>query len=559
MDAPTGPVALEVRADDVLDFTFNSVQSPLPTPTDTSSDAHLEASEADASQLPRHSCQVEDGHVARLAAALTTPSPDPRRSARSSWTDDPNSVIGDRVRVADLASTFDKADASMFTLAVKCQDPVSATDNSRNSARASQEADNDTADGVDTVLLDNSMLLPRVPGKLHEEKSCIPDAQASRDSELLNASQKGADQSACSSCSPAQRQSADSRRPTIADNLEVTVSSTARTAISPAASECSKSQADHDPFLALGGPPTPPLGPLACTLQVQPRPKAASRAFPAPEQTPEPSKEPGALVEYYSVSMGGWLPAKVRGFDERSGCWNLDVQPVALPAKVRAPQASGYPTEPSASLAAACIPRGRLASGPFGESPETGRRKSGPRCGICGGEFREQALRRPFCGHAFCKLCLARHVQLHDSPSEVRCPTCQRPLSADDVADLCSARPSEVREEGLARRLLSSLKDGSASSDARKASGPGHVLRSALQPVDPEDATPAEWSSRRRSAPAAHLAPGLVPISKAKFALEAALHPANLDMSSAYLQRLQHDAGSVSDNSSSASRMRHSC
>lgn len=53
--------------------------------------------------------------------------------------------------------------------------------------------------------------------------------------------------------------------------------------------------------------------------------------------TPQPSKVPGTMVEYLSTRHGGWVPATVQGFDSATGCWVLDIQPVALPSKVRAP------------------------------------------------------------------------------------------------------------------------------------------------------------------------------------------------------------------------------
>lgn len=43
----------------------------------------------------------------------------------------------------------------------------------------------------------------------------------------------------------------------------------------------------------------------------------------------------GSRVEYYSQSAGGWIPAVVQGYDEKRGTYRLDVQPIALPQKVR--------------------------------------------------------------------------------------------------------------------------------------------------------------------------------------------------------------------------------
>jgi len=48
----------------------------------------------------------------------------------------------------------------------------------------------------------------------------------------------------------------------------------------------------------------------------------------------------GTAVEYYSTTLGGWTPAIVQGFDEAGGHYQLDIQPMALPTKVRAPPGS---------------------------------------------------------------------------------------------------------------------------------------------------------------------------------------------------------------------------
>ena len=44
----------------------------------------------------------------------------------------------------------------------------------------------------------------------------------------------------------------------------------------------------------------------------------------------------GTMVEYYSASVGRWIPAQVVGFTPE-GNYSLDVQPNALPTKVRLP------------------------------------------------------------------------------------------------------------------------------------------------------------------------------------------------------------------------------
>eukprot|EP00927_Polykrikos_kofoidii_P051654 TRINITY_DN4543_c3_g1_i1.p1 TRINITY_DN4543_c3_g1~~TRINITY_DN4543_c3_g1_i1.p1 ORF type:complete len:556 (-),score=99.21 TRINITY_DN4543_c3_g1_i1:74-1582(-) len=45
--------------------------------------------------------------------------------------------------------------------------------------------------------------------------------------------------------------------------------------------------------------------------------------------------EVGAAVEYLSTSRGCWIAASVRGFDEATGTYTLDVHPAAPPARVR--------------------------------------------------------------------------------------------------------------------------------------------------------------------------------------------------------------------------------
>eukprot|EP00927_Polykrikos_kofoidii_P057165 TRINITY_DN5127_c0_g1_i2.p1 TRINITY_DN5127_c0_g1~~TRINITY_DN5127_c0_g1_i2.p1 ORF type:complete len:447 (+),score=64.89 TRINITY_DN5127_c0_g1_i2:91-1431(+) len=49
----------------------------------------------------------------------------------------------------------------------------------------------------------------------------------------------------------------------------------------------------------------------------------------------------GAAVEYFSTTHGGWVPAKMEGYNENNGSFKLDIQPMALPSKVRAAVSSG--------------------------------------------------------------------------------------------------------------------------------------------------------------------------------------------------------------------------
>jgi len=55
----------------------------------------------------------------------------------------------------------------------------------------------------------------------------------------------------------------------------------------------------------------------------------------------------GAVVQYRSIALGGWVPAVVQGFDQHSSTYILDLHPAASPSRVRAaPPCSGpRPTE----------------------------------------------------------------------------------------------------------------------------------------------------------------------------------------------------------------------
>lgn len=46
--------------------------------------------------------------------------------------------------------------------------------------------------------------------------------------------------------------------------------------------------------------------------------------------------KPGQVVEYYSTTHRGWIPGIIQGFDDKTGTYSLDVQPIAFPNKVRA-------------------------------------------------------------------------------------------------------------------------------------------------------------------------------------------------------------------------------
>lgn len=72
--------------------------------------------------------------------------------------------------------------------------------------------------------------------------------------------------------------------------------------------------------------------------------QAPKANLPTPAAAQEAARLPiGSLAEYYSTSYGGWVHAVVQGFNEATGNYVLDIQPVALPSKVR-PQTQPKPS-----------------------------------------------------------------------------------------------------------------------------------------------------------------------------------------------------------------------
>ena len=43
----------------------------------------------------------------------------------------------------------------------------------------------------------------------------------------------------------------------------------------------------------------------------------------------------GGTVEYLSTTHGGWVKAVVQGYNAGTGCYALDIQPIALPSKCK--------------------------------------------------------------------------------------------------------------------------------------------------------------------------------------------------------------------------------
>jgi hypothetical protein len=64
----------------------------------------------------------------------------------------------------------------------------------------------------------------------------------------------------------------------------------------------------------------------------------------------------GTEVEYYSNTHGKWVPANVQDFNDITGAYKLDIQPVALPGKVRRVQVTSE-VQVSAASAPARLPK----------------------------------------------------------------------------------------------------------------------------------------------------------------------------------------------------------
>lgn len=200
----------------------------------------------------------------------------------------------------------------------------------------------------------------------------------------------------------------------------------------------------------------------------------------------------GCEVEYYSSSHGGWVPTVVRGFNERTGTYVTDIQPVALPAKLRQPpSAKGVRaasplraaspvrlppprggSKPSASPQDGAAPMLRRRSGAAGEmvGPADPVAPAAPPvqalgqmgCGRCRAPRVVSELFGATCGHLFCVPCLQRHIMQADFLRQrVKCICCSTELTAEQVKhlvgpELYAARQAKMTQEDeqLARSLV---------------------------------------------------------------------------------------------------------
>eukprot|EP00927_Polykrikos_kofoidii_P024856 TRINITY_DN22487_c0_g1_i1.p1 TRINITY_DN22487_c0_g1~~TRINITY_DN22487_c0_g1_i1.p1 ORF type:complete len:502 (-),score=59.26 TRINITY_DN22487_c0_g1_i1:83-1588(-) len=148
----------------------------------------------------------------------------------------------------------------------------------------------------------------------------------------------------------------------------------------------------------------------------------------------------GTLVEYYSTSQNNWVPTVVRGYNAQTGFYITDIQPMALPSKLRAS------TVDDISTAASPPAVGSAAHG----TPAQGQH--GPRCGLCQEAFLSESLLGPSCGHQFCGSCLRRYVFSLDFTRErVTCPCCDCQVPAPQVERFVGSKVYRERREEMAR------------------------------------------------------------------------------------------------------------
>ncbi|CAK0805147.1 unnamed protein product, partial [Prorocentrum cordatum] len=187
------------------------------------------------------------------------------------------------------------------------------------------------------------------------------------------------------------------------------------------------------------------------------RPSAGSpRSGGEPGGDPARRLPPGSAAEYYSSTYGGWVPALVKGFDDRRGTYVLDMpshraagQGPAREGHVRRPGRDGAtgraaPGGPFARAgradAGARAPAGRRgrrggrarARRPPPSEPGSPAAPGAVPCGLCGSSgVPAEGLQGLDCGHRFCAACLRGHAL--GSPDflqePVACPLCPATLS----------------------------------------------------------------------------------------------------------------------------------
>eukprot|EP00929_Paragymnodinium_shiwhaense_P091008 TRINITY_DN51068_c0_g1_i1.p1 TRINITY_DN51068_c0_g1~~TRINITY_DN51068_c0_g1_i1.p1 ORF type:complete len:798 (-),score=137.76 TRINITY_DN51068_c0_g1_i1:642-2945(-) len=135
----------------------------------------------------------------------------------------------------------------------------------------------------------------------------------------------------------------------------------------------------------------------------------------------------GAPAEYFSTTHGGWVPAVVKGFNEESNSYILDVQPMALLSKVRPAVASSKPAAAQAATVAAQADaarstekQGSATQGSTDKHPARFEKQ----CTACGQRFPVDAVQGPLCGHLFCTSCLRSHIMASSEDFISQAVTC---------------------------------------------------------------------------------------------------------------------------------------
>eukprot|EP00927_Polykrikos_kofoidii_P000888 TRINITY_DN10333_c0_g1_i1.p1 TRINITY_DN10333_c0_g1~~TRINITY_DN10333_c0_g1_i1.p1 ORF type:complete len:1103 (-),score=194.28 TRINITY_DN10333_c0_g1_i1:147-3344(-) len=266
------------------------------------------------------------------------------------------------------------------------------------------------------------------------------------------------------------------------------------------------------------------VGAAAAPAAANANPFASPAGQPAQAASSSGRQYPdGAAVEYFSTTHGGWVPAVMLGYNDKTGAYKLDIQPIALPSKVRAAPSSGAGATPPVAVASPAVAAQQAApfhgvspSNPFADPPAAGpslnpfaetasadRRPRRP-CGVCQASFLVDELLGPQCDHLFCSSCLRRHVVELDFVRErVPCPAgCgvdMTPLQVRHVVgeDAFAERQAAMarEDEELARRFLEDDQNEERKRQQKQQQqqqhqqkqqqperGP-HPLASALQPV----------------------------------------------------------------------------
>jgi len=191
----------------------------------------------------------------------------------------------------------------------------------------------------------------------------------------------------------------------------------------------------------------------------------------------------GAAVEYYSSSHGGWVPAKVQGFNVEKNYYELDIQPMAFLNKVRAPTAQtpfaqGHEgTHEGGGKRRTVQPHAQVTSdkgaqnllmpsqdAAQAERPAAPHKMVRP-CDQCKCGFPPSDLLTTPCQHVFCTPCMQGHVlNLDYLRVRVGCPQCRIAIPTLMVRQIVGDRvfaegqaKMEREDEELARRMHEDL------------------------------------------------------------------------------------------------------